>query len=64
MTRREAQLLWAGLVMGFMVGAVTGVITLARRIRPAPPVSKKFLQPGRLPHGVRLVRAASCSWYD
>jgi hypothetical protein len=29
MTRREVQLLWAGLVVGFMLGAVVAVIVLA-----------------------------------
>ena len=29
MTRREVQFLWAGLVVGFMLGAVVAVISLA-----------------------------------
>jgi hypothetical protein len=29
MTRREVQFLWAGLVMGFMLGGVATVIVLA-----------------------------------
>jgi hypothetical protein len=29
MTRREVRFLWAGLVVGFMLGAVTAVISLA-----------------------------------
>jgi hypothetical protein len=30
MTRREVRLLWAGLVVGFMLGAVAAVVFLAR----------------------------------
>ena len=29
MTRREVQLLWGGLVVGFMLGAVAAVVVLA-----------------------------------